>query len=272
MRVDWLCMVLVSVSLAGCGEEYRLEALTGTFPFGADAGPGIFGFDGDGNPLYILRGGTRVWRNGQWHEVTGMPSRVCTMRHNPTEGALALSDRMTRWQNGAFVPVSPLFRREDGCTSAVAALEDGTVFLLGTTSGDTRPARSNLFRAQPGGSWAPAFTQTVDLGRPEGAVRDAQCHIWLLGLKGVARVAPDGQSVSVIADCSHPLYEGCQRAIEGNIDESSLMRRAFGSAQWRRIMVLPWDNFHVYLSNQGRVFLVESGSVTEEGVYKLIGD
>ncbi|WP_224369056.1 hypothetical protein [Hyalangium versicolor] len=94
--------------------------------------------------------------------------------------------------------------------------------MLGSTPGNTSStAHSNVFRAQPEDTRAPAFPQTADLGQPQGAVRDAQGHIWLLGRRGVARVSPDGQGVSVIAGCEHPLFAGGGLAREGGTKVTS---------------------------------------------------
>jgi hypothetical protein len=120
-------MLLVGVSavLAGCGAEYRLVPLRGAYPFIGTSDPGVFGFEGDGHPLPIRRSMARVWRDGQWHENRGGPTSVCEMRHNPAEGALAFNERMMRWQDGAFVPISPPYRSPDGCAAEFAATENG---------------------------------------------------------------------------------------------------------------------------------------------------
>ncbi|WP_224369057.1 hypothetical protein [Hyalangium versicolor] len=58
----------------------------------------------------------------------------------------------------------------------------------------------------------------------------------------------------------------------GNTLNASLVKRAPGEAQWRHLIDLSLDNLHVYVPNQGHVFLVESGIVLDDGVYKLVSE
>lgn len=174
------------------------------------AGPA--GFDGDGRFLVLFqKGGWKAFHNGKWEPIT-LFNGICDMRENPAEGALLFGSSLYQWQDGQFRERAPFER--GWCHSQVAIAGSGEVFEH--VAGDTVGSPADIRRAKADGTWTIAFPERIDLGAPSNVLRDGKGNVWVLGNKGIARIAADGKTISKAADCSHPFFKGCAGVEVGN--------------------------------------------------------